>query len=287
MDHSPFIFDATADNFQRLVLENSENGPVFVNYWSPRVGPCMRLMPRLIRLTTEFEGRFLVVMLNTDELHPLARTYGVNSLPTVKVFRNGKVVDTLHGAETENVLRGFVSRHVDDRRSTLHQAALEAHQQGNTEKAVSLAAQAALADPDNMTILPDLAKLMILEERYGDAMNLLNSLPAEVRVNEDIRYLIVHLSFINAARNAPSLETLQAQILEQPHNLDARFQLSAVKVLNDDYSGAMDQLLEIVRHEAEYQDHIARNGLSAIFKLLGNDDERVHRYRALLQETLH
>jgi putative thioredoxin len=81
MTHSPYVFDATAESFSRLVLENSSKGP------------CMMLMPRLVRLAGEFGGRFLLVMLNTDEFGALARDHGVVSLPTVKVFRHGRAVD--------------------------------------------------------------------------------------------------------------------------------------------------------------------------------------------------
>lgn len=73
MTLSRFVFDVTADNFRTLVLQNSDRGPVLVNYWSPRAGPCFVLMPRLVRLCTEYNGRFLLAMLNTDELGPLAR----------------------------------------------------------------------------------------------------------------------------------------------------------------------------------------------------------------------
>lgn len=83
MADSPYVFDATTENFPTLVLENSDKGPVLVNYWSPRAGPCLMLMPRLVRLATEFGGRFLLVMLNTDEFGRLAREHGVNSLPTM------------------------------------------------------------------------------------------------------------------------------------------------------------------------------------------------------------
>lgn len=89
MSSSPYVFDATAENFQTLVLENSDKGPVLVNYWSPHAGPCLMLMPRLVRLAGEFSGRFLLVMLNIDFLGRLARDHGVTSIPTVKVFRRG------------------------------------------------------------------------------------------------------------------------------------------------------------------------------------------------------
>lgn len=108
MAYSPYVFDATAANFPTLVLENSDKGPVLVNYWSPHAAPCLVLIPRLVRLATEFGGRFLLVMLNADELGRLAREHGVNSLPTIKMFRHGKAVDTLHGAELETILREFI-----------------------------------------------------------------------------------------------------------------------------------------------------------------------------------
>lgn len=87
---SPYIFDASADNFARLVC-----------------------------LCGEFAGRFLLVMLNTDELGQLARKHGVTSIPAIKVFRHGRVVDTLHGAESETSLRAFIGRHVQVTSDTL------------------------------------------------------------------------------------------------------------------------------------------------------------------------
>src|SRR3972149_3119787 len=123
---SPYVFDASAENFRALVLENSGKGPVLVNYWSPRAGPCLMLMPRLVRLATEFGGRFLLGMLNTHEFRRLARRHGGNSPPTVKLFRHGNVVDTLHGAGSEAELRGFISKHVAREAHGKYAAALQA-----------------------------------------------------------------------------------------------------------------------------------------------------------------
>src|SRR3989344_4304806 len=156
MANSPYVFDASAENFNTLVLENSNKGPVLVNYWSPRAGPCLMLMPRLVRLATEFGGRFLLVMLNTDDLGRLAREHGVNSLPTVKMFRRGKVVDTLHGAESETVLREFISRHVSREADGKYASTLQAYQRDNLDLAVTQAAEAALAEPDNPRLAIDL-----------------------------------------------------------------------------------------------------------------------------------
>jgi putative thioredoxin len=287
MANSPYVVDVTAESFPRLVLENSAKGPVLVNYWSPRAGPCMMLMPRLVRLAGEFGGRFLLVMLNTDELGQLARSHGVVSLPTVKVFRHGQVVDTLHGAESEGVLREFIRKQLPDTADSLLRHALETHARGDTTNAVRLAAEAALADPQNTRIPLDLAKLLVLQGRYAQADDLLQALPAEVRDTPELRQLAAHVAFLRAARDAPPAAELELAIAANPGNLEARYQLSAVRLVANDYDTAMQHLLEIARRDRGFRHDAGRNGLLALFELLGDEDERVVRFRALLQETMH
>ncbi len=286
MANSPYVFDATAENFHTLVLENSDKGPVLVNYWSPRAGPCLMLMPRLIRLAAEFGGRFLLVMLNTDELGRLAREHGVNSLPTVKLFRRGEAVDTLHGAESETVLREFISRHVSREADGKYAAALEAYERGDLDMAVTRAAEAALAAPDNPRLAIDLVKLLMLQQRYSRAGELLKSLPEGARNHPDIRNLSAHLGFIRAAQDAPSAEILERAIAGNPDDLDARYRLGALKITQDKYEEAMQQLLEIVRHDSDFRNRAALDGLFAIFSMLGEDDERVQHYRELLNRIV-
>jgi len=288
MANSPYVFDASAENFARLVLENSAKGPVLVNYWSPKAGPCMMLMPRLVRLAGEFGGRFLLVMLNTDELGQLARSHGVVSLPTIKVYRHGKVVDTLHGAESESALRDFIRKQLAGTTDTLLLNALQTHAQGDTASAVRLAAEAALADPLNTRIPLDLAKLLVLQGRYAQADALLQALPPEVRDElPELRQLTAHVSILRTANDAAPIAELEQDIAANPDNLEARYQLSAVHLMANDYDAALQQLLEITRRDRGIRHDAGRAGLHAVFEILGDDDERVRRYRALLQAELH
>ncbi len=306
MANSPYVFDANAENFARLVLENSAKGPVLVNYWSPKAGPCLKLMPRMVRLAGEFGGRFLLVMLNTDELGQLARSHGVVSLPTIKVYRHGKVVDTLHGAESEDSVRQFIRKQLAGSTDTILSNALRAHAQGDTASAVRLAAEtanapslargprldpiaeAALADPQNMRIPLDLAKLLVLQGRYAQADDLLQALPAEARDElPELRQLAAHVSILRVARETPPAAELQQAIAADPENLEARYQLSAVLLAANDFDAAMQQLLEIARRDPGFRHDAGRAGLHALFELLGDTDERVVRYRALLHSAMH
>ncbi len=281
-----FVFDATPDNFRTLALANSEKGPVAVNFWSPRAGPCLMLMPRLLKFAEEFGGRFLPVRLNTDEHGRLARDWGVTSIPTTKVFRHGRVVDTLHGAESEASVRAFLRKHVGGESSGLRVAALKAFEGGDTAGAASLAAQAALAEPDNPQAPLDVAKLLLLQGRYAQAEALLVALPEALRSRPEVRALLAHAGFLGTARDAPPAEALEQAIAADPGDLDARYRLAAVRLTGDDYEGAMAQLLEIARRDPGFRDGAARNGLFAVFTLLGEQDPRTRHYRDELQKLI-
>ena len=287
MGISPYVLDASAENYRTLILENSDKGPVLVNYWSPRAGPCLMLMPRLVQLATEFGGRFLLVMLNTDELGPLAREHGVTSIPTIKMFRRGQAVDTLHGAESVTVLREFIAKHIAHEAGSKYTAAILAYQRGDLDRAVAQAAEAALAEPDNPGLAIDLVKMLVLQRRYERADDLLKSLPDSIRELPEVRHLSAHVNLIRSAQDAPTSEILMNTIDGDPGNLEARYRLSAVLLTQDKYEAAMEQLLEIIHRDTSSHHQAGRDALLAIFALLGEDDERVRRYRALLNKALH
>jgi len=287
MATTPHVIEGSAELFPRLVLENSERGPVLVYYWSPRAGPCMMLMPRLLKLAGEIGGRFLLVLLNTDEFGQLSRSQGVVSIPTVKVYRHGKAVDTLHGAESEDTVRAFIRKHLDDPSTTLLQKALATHASGDTAGAARLAAEAALANPQDTRIPLQLAKMLVLQKRYAQADDLLQALPPEARDDPELHRFAAHVSILRTAQEAPPKDQLVNTIATNPDDLEARYQLSAVHLVADELEPAMEQLLEIARRDRAFRNDAGRAGLQALFELLGDNDERVVRYRELLQASLH
>ena len=81
MSNSNFILDATAETFAEMVIGNSMRGPVMVNYWSAKAGPCLKLWPQLEKLANEYSGKFLLVNLNTDKYLQFSKTeLGITSV---------------------------------------------------------------------------------------------------------------------------------------------------------------------------------------------------------------
>ena len=284
---SPYVFDATAENFNRLVLENSHKGPVLVHFWTPKAGPCFILMPRLIKLATEYGGKFLLVMLNADELPELARRFSVNSVPTVKFFWRGEVAHTIHGADPDSSFRDILDRFIAGDANRAHALGVAAWQSGKVEQARMLLANAAMAEPDNLAIPRDLAKLLWAEGEGAQALKLLDSLPPEARADTLIAPLLAHLRLAEAARQAPPLAELDARIAQHGNDLDARYQRAAVLLAADDLATAMEELLAIARADRTFRDDLGRMSLLALFDLLGSAHPLTRQYRQALAESLH
>jgi putative thioredoxin len=284
---SPHVFDASAKNFNQLVLENSHKGPVLVHFWTPKAGPCFILMPRLVKLAAEYGGKFLLVMLNTDDLPELARRFSVNSVPTVKFFWRGEVAHTIHGADPDSSFREILDRFIAGDANRAHALGVAAWQSGNIQQARMLLANAAMAEPDNLEIPRDLAKLLWAEGEGEQALKLLDSLPPEARAEPDIARLHAHLNLAETARQAPSLAELDARLSLHADDLDAHYQRAAVLLANDDMDGAMAELLFIARTDRSYRHDIGRTSLLALFDLLGAAHPLTRQYRQALSESLH
>jgi putative thioredoxin len=280
---SPYVFDATRENFHRMVLQNSHKGPVLVHFWSPKAAPCYLLMPRLVRLATEYAGKFLLVMANTDELPGVAREQSVNSVPTVKLFRNGMAVSTVHGAEPDSTFRDLLDRHIAGDSERVHAEALRVFREGDAAVATEMLARAAIAAPDNLEIAADLAKILMAQGEYGRALQLLSALPEDARSNARIEPLLTHAELITAAGKT-DYGALVQNVETHPDDLQARLALAGNRLLANAFEDAMNQLLDIARRDRDYRYDIGRRGLVALFGLLGAEHPLTQRFRRELYE---
>lgn len=281
------VFDGSGDTFPQLVLENSRKGLVVVNYWTPGAGPCLRLWQTLEKLSQDYAGRFLLVNLNTATQKTLARDNGITSVPTLKLYRDGDIVESVYGAQSETSLRQILDRYVPPAPDTDIAVAIRLYQQGRVDDALLKLVEACIRTPDNARLHATAIKLLLREQRYADIENYVRVLPDSIRARENIGALYVHAKMLNLAQQVESQDTLDAHIDVSPEDTNALLSRAALAMVNDDFSTALDLLLRTWRLNPSCNDALPRKAMLVIFTLLGEQHELTRKFQKAMTEDLH
>jgi putative thioredoxin len=282
---SPYIVDITEENFVQ-VIQASQHTPVLVDFWAEWCQPCKQLMPLLAKLADEYQGRFFLARLNTEEQQQLAAQFGIRSIPSCKLFVNAQIVDEFNGALPETAIREFLDKHLPRPSDGLLAQAEQALQAGDGDNALALLQQAKAEDPGNIQIDISIAQLYAISGDSAAATAILDALPAEQQDMAEVQALRSQLQFHAEAEGLLDATTLARRLAADEHDSEARYQMAIHQVLGQDYQGALDILLQLMRDDRGYNDDAARKTMLKIFDLLG-DDPLAARYRSKMFTLLH
>ena len=107
-----YTVEGTDTNFDQEVLKSDI--PVLVDFWAPWCGPCRMVSPLVDELAEELTGKLKVVKVNTDENQEIAIKYGIRSIPTLGIFKNGEIVDGVIGAVPKQAIKAKVLPHLNN-----------------------------------------------------------------------------------------------------------------------------------------------------------------------------
>ena len=284
-----FAFDVNTADFEQKVLAASHQVPVLVDFWAEWCAPCRSLKPILEKLATEYGGRFLLAKLNSDENQELSAKYWVRSIPSVKAFRDGQLVDEFAGALPEAQVRAFLDRVIPSAAEPLRIAAQTARQAKDFDTARALLLDAAVLDSKNEDIQLDIAELEIEAGNFEAARNTLGQFEHHAENKPRLQALTARLNLASAGSGA-DVGTLESCVAEKPDDLAARLQLADALALKQDYRRALEHLLDIVRRDRHWNDQAARRRMLDLFQLMGNEaalDDMVREFRVQLARMLN
>lgn len=274
MINNTHVIDVSEATFDQDVLQRSYEAPVVVDFWAPWCGPCRMLGPTLERLAEEGNGKWTLAKLNVDDNPSLAMQYGVQGIPAVKAFRNGKVVDEFVGAQPEPQVRAFIKRIAPGESDNLLGEAEALLRDREWE-----AAEALFRRVSNQTAgRLGLVRALLGQGEGCEAKDVLGQIEDPIALS-DVEALTPLADYLCEMEGPAADEANLAPI-------EAQYRQTARILRRGNFAGALDGLLEVLREEKSYRDGQAKAVVLGIFALLGDEDPLTQQYRPQLAMVL-
>lgn len=284
------IKDGDTATFGEDVIQASMEVPVVVDFWAPWCGPCKQLGPAIEKVVTAAAGAVKLVKINVDENQQLAAQLRVQSIPAVFAFKNGQPVDGFVGALPESQIKAFVERLAGEIGPSPVEEAVEHAkmllESGDAASAAGIFGEALKAEPGNPDAAAGLARCYLANGDLERARQTLSVIPPEHQHHEEVRSVEAALSLAETSGDAGDVRELRAKVDADPADHQARFDLSQALMAAGQREEAVDELLEIIRRDRDWNEEAARKQLLTLFEAFGPTDELTLSGRRQLSSIL-
>jgi putative thioredoxin len=267
------MINVTVENFEAEVIEASATIPVLVDFWAPWCGPCKVIGPLLERVELAYGGRFKLVKIDSDQEQELSQAFGIKSIPTCVLMVNGRPVDGFMGAVPEGQVKAFLDKHLppaDVMEAEVTGVELsDAPAEDDPEARHEALHQAMLKNPDDDDARFDYVKLLLQSGLVADARDAFA--PAALRAGlvrrlDALQRWLAAVDFADQPEAA--IAALDARIAANKRDFEARFQRAQVLMAGQAWTGAMDELLEILMRDKAWNEDLARKTFIAVLEII-------------------
>jgi putative thioredoxin len=270
------IVDVGEANFESEVVQYSKQKPVVVDFWAAWCQPCRVLGPMLERLTSESNDSFRLAKVDVDANNALAARFGVQGIPSVKGFRDGKLVAQFVGAQGEAAVRKFLADLVPSPADRMVQEAIHLGHTHCWDEAEKLARTAWDLAPLAGAAPLILMRAQLAQGNLEGARKTLSAFPQSKELSEAEKMGVL-LDFISEAKtNQPS----------PADGFAAGYRQCGLLAARGDFPAVLDGLLDLLRQDKHYREDGARKVYLAILDVMGDADPLTHDYRDRLASVL-
>lgn len=287
MSEQANIITVTEQNFHQIMVEESQQRLVVMDFWAEWCAPCKALMPILEKLANEYQGQFLLAKVNADEQQNIVAQFGVRSLPTVALIQNGQPVDAFMGAEPESAIRERLEKYLPKPWDALLQQAQVLHAQGDLEGALPLLREAYTLSNEQTNIAFALADVYISLSRPADAEAILDKMTMTQQTEPEYKGLRSRLELLHEAAETPEIQELQQRLESNPDDLELHYELALQYSQVNRREEALEALLTILTKDRGYKDGGAKKTFLDIINSLGKGDPIAAKYQRKLFTLLY
>ncbi|MEQ9407962.1 MAG: tetratricopeptide repeat protein [Fuerstiella sp.] len=284
---SPWIRTTTTDTFRQDVIDQSNDCPVVIDFWAEWCQPCRQLMPILEKLAVDFDGRFILVKINVDELPEIAGAFGVQSIPFVLAMVDGQPISQLPGVMPEPQVREWLESFLPSPAVEAYNAGLEAEGAGDSETAEDCFRQAATLEPETAPFQIALARVLLSLDQDQEASEIIQQLETRGFLEPDAASLKEQLELRSEVEDTGGTAAARAALEADPQNLELQIRLAEALSVDKRYPEACDLLLNIVVTDRTEVRDKAKEAMVTILTAMGPKSKLASEYRRKLATAFY
>jgi putative thioredoxin len=245
------VVDITPENFQQVILQDSQTQVVMVEFWAEGYEPSQQLAPILVNVAAKFSGHLIHARVDCQQQQEIAGQFGVQNLPTVILVKEGQPIDGFSGVQTEAQIVATFEKHLPKPEDDLYQQAVELVSAGDYQQAYTVLKQAYDMNTQRADIKLLLADCQVELGQIKQAKTLLETIGL---VDQDALYnsILGKIELAEQAAESPEINALQQQLAENPDNLEVKVKLAVQLQQANQVEEALELILSVLYKDLNF-----------------------------------